>query len=342
MNSIDYILNQAKALLSIDSPTGYTREVTDYLLDEFAALGYTANRTVKGGVMVDLGGRTPQNALLLEAHVDTLGGMVKEIKSNGNLRIAPLGGLNPNNVETEICRIITRFNGIYEGTFQLDNASTHVNLSYDDTKRTFDTIEIVLDEDVASKADTEALGISIGDFVAVEPRTVITKTGYIKSRFLDDKLSTAILLGFARHLKQNQIVPDRHIYLHITVFEEVGHGGRASIPADVTEVISVDMGCVGDHLDCTERQVSICAKDSRGPYHYDVVSGLVKAAKDANIDYAIDLYPAYGSDADAALFSGHDVRHGLIGPGVYASHGYERSHVDGVKNTFELLKSYLL
>ena len=102
------------------------------------------------------------------------------------------------------------------------------------------------------------------------------------------------------------------------------------------------MGCVGTGLDCTERQVSICAKDSRGPYHYDVVTALIRAAKKANVDYAVDLYPAYGSDADAALSSGYDIRHGLIGPGVYASHGYERSHVDGVKNTFELLKSYLL
>lgn len=339
---IDYIIEQAKALLSIDSPTGYTANVTDYLMKEFQNMGYAPRRTVKGGVLVDLGGKDSDNGILLEAHVDTLGGMVKEIKGNGNLRISPLGGLNPNNVEAETCRIITRFNGTYEGTIQLDNASIHVNGSYNDIKRSFDTLEVVIDEAVASREDTLRLGISVGDIVCLSPRTAITRSGYIKSRFLDDKLSTAILLGFARHIKESCIVPERHIYLHITIFEEVGHGGSASVPAVVTEIISVDMGCVGDGISCTERQVSICAKDSRGPYHYDVVSALILAAKKADVDYAVDIYPFYGSDADAALTSGYDIRHGLIGPGVYASHGYERSHVDGVKNTLELLKSYLL
>ena len=342
MTTQEYILAQTKSLLSIDSPTGYTTNVTDYLLKEFTALGFAPTRTVKGGVLVDLGGEDSDNGILLEAHVDTLGAMVKEIKGNGNLRIAPLGGLNPNNVETENCRIITRFNGTYEGTIQLDNASIHVNTKYNDTQRSFDTLEVVIDEAVNSASDTKALGISIGDIVCPDPRTTITKTGYIKSRFLDDKLSTAILMGFAKHIKENDLTPDRHIYLHITVFEEVGHGGSASVPAGVTEIISVDMGCVGTGLDCTEHQVSICAKDSRGPYHYDVVTALIEAAKRAKVDYAVDLYPAYGSDADAALTSGYDIRHGLIGPGVYASHGYERSHADGVQNTFELLKSYLL
>ena len=338
----DYIVEQAKALLSIDSPTGYTAKVTDYLMKEFQNLGYSPKQTVKGGVLVDLGGKDDDNGILLEAHVDTLGGMVKEIKGNGNLRISPLGGLNPNNAETSDCRIITRFNGTYEGTIQLDNASIHVNGSYNDTKRSFDTLEVVVDEAVSSKEDTVNLGISVGDIVCLDPRTTVTKSGYIKSRFLDDKLSTGILLGFARQIKESGTVPERHIYLHITIFEEVGHGGSASVPAGVTEIISVDMGCVGDGLSCTERQVSICAKDSRGPYHYDVVTALIQAAKDAEVDYAVDIYPFYGSDADAALTSGYDIRHGLIGPGVYASHGYERSHVDGVKNTFELLKSYLL
>ena len=354
--AINYILEQAKSLLAIDSPTGYTKNVTDYLATEFERLGFPKKRTVKGGVLVDLGGgqHSPVGnfplsdadaalgAVLLEAHVDTLGGMVKEIKGNGRLRLSPLGGLNPNNVEAENCRIITRSGKSYDGTIQLSNASIHVNLDYNDTKRTFDTLEVVIDEEVNSKEEVRALGIRVGDIVCPCPRTKITESGYIKSRFLDDKLSTAILLGFARQVKESGIAPKRHVYLHITIFEEVGHGGSASVPADVTEIISVDMGCVGNGLDCTEHQVSICAKDSRGPYHYDVVSSLIEAAKTANADYAVDIYPAYGSDADTALISGYDIRHGLIGPGVYASHGYERSHVDGVENTLKLLVEYLL
>ena len=348
--TLDYILNETKALLAIDSPTGYTGKVTEYLMNTFTDLGYTPKRTVKGGVLVDLGGGdsieteadSASGAVLLEAHVDTLGAMVKEIKGNGRLRLSPLGGLNPNNVEAEDCHVITRSGKVYEGTIQLSNASIHVNLDYNDLKRTFDTLEVVLDEDVKSKDDTLALGIGVGDIVCPCPRTKITESGYIKSRFLDDKLSTGILLGFAREAKTSDAVLKRHVYLHITIFEEVGHGGSASVPADVTEIISVDMGCVGDGLECTERQVSICAKDSRGPYHYDVVSALIEAAKASGANYAVDIYPAYGSDADTALISGHDIRHGLIGPGVYASHGYERSHVDGVENTLKLLTKYLL
>lgn len=199
----------------------------------------------------------------------------------------------------------------------------------------------MLDEKADSREETEKLGIMAGDFVCFDPRTTVTKTGYIKSRFLDDKLSVGILLGYAKYLKEENITTERMVYQHITVYEEVGHGGAASIPEGVTEVISVDMGCVGDGLSCKETQVSICAKDSRGPYNYDVVTGLIKAAKDNDLDFAVDVYPYYGSDADVALTAGYDVRHGLIGAGVYASHGYERSHKDGVKNTFGLLRAYL-
>lgn len=339
---MDYILDQTKKILAIDSPTGYTREAVDYLIEEYERLGYQPIRTVKGGVLVEIGGSDDENAVLLEAHVDTLGAMVAEIKSSGRLKLSPLGGLNPNNAEAENCRVITRFSGKYEGTFQLVNASIHVNSEYNDTKRVYNDMEVVLDEDVASKEDTEKLGIMVGDIVAFEPRTRITKTGYIKSRFLDDKLSVGILLGFANYIKEENIISDRKIYHHITVYEEVGHGASATVPEGVTEIISVDMGCVGDGLSCSERQVSICAKDSAGPYNYDVVSALIAAAKHGELNFAVDVYPHYGSDADAALEAGHDVRHGLIGAGVYASHGYERSHVDGVNNTYKLLKEYLL
>lgn len=340
-NYVDYMVEETKKILAIDSPSGYTKEVAEYVMKEYKALGYEPQLTVKGGVLVALGGKNKTDAVMLEAHIDTLGGMVKEVKGNGRLKITPIGGMNANNAEAENCRIATRFSGKFEGTLQLENASVHVNGSYDDTKRGFDAMEVVLDEKVKTKEDTEKLGIGVGDFVCFDPRTIVTESGYIKSRFLDDKLSVGILLGYAKYLKEENVEPERMVYQHITVYEEVGHGGAASIPEGVTEVISVDMGCVGDGLECDETKVSICAKDSRGPYNYDVVTGLIQAAKEHNIDYAVDVYPYYGSDADVALTAGYDVRHGLIGAGVYASHGYERSHKDGVRNTFELLCAYL-
>jgi len=307
----------------------------------FAALGFDAAITVKGGVLVDLGGKDANDALLLAAHADTLGGMVAEVKGNGRLRLTSLGGMNPNNAEVENVRVYTRGGTVIEGTCQLCNASVHVNGSYGDTKRSWDTVEIVLDEDVHSAADTRALGIEVGDIVCFDPRTRRTASGYLKSRFLDDKLSVGILLGFAKYLADNKITPARKVYAHITVYEEVGHGGSGSVPAGVTEAISVDMGCVGDGLQCTEKQVSICAKDSGGPYSYDVVGKLIDAAKKTGADYAVDVYPHYGSDVEATLRSGADIRHGLIGAGVYASHGYERSHIDGVYNSIKVLCGYL-
>lgn len=339
---VEYMVEETKKILAIDSPSGYTAEVADYVMKAYQKLGYEPKLTTKGGVLVALGGKDKKNAVMLEAHIDTLGAMVAQIKSDGRLRVTPIGGMNANNAEAENCRIHTRFGKkVYEGTLQLANASIHVNGDYNDKKRTFDETEIVLDEKVHSREDVEALGIMTGDIVCFDPRTTVTERGYIKSRFLDDKLSVGILLGYARYLKEENVTPERMIYQHITVFEEVGHGGAASIPEGVTEVISVDMGCVGDGLACEETQVSICAKDSHGPYHYDVVTGLIAAAKREELDFAVDVYPHYGSDADVALTAGYDVRHGLIGAGVYASHGYERSHVDGVKNTFKLLCAYL-
>lgn len=336
-----YAAQQAMALLAIDSPTGFTEEAAAWVQNAFAELGFDTKRTVKGGVLIDLGGANTEDALLLEAHTDTLGAMVAEIKSSGRLRVTRLGGMEANNAEAENVRVYTKFDGVYEGTFQLCNASIHVNGDYSTTKRTFDSTEVVLDENVKSDEDVKKLGISVGDIVCFEPRTRLTKTGYIKSRFLDDKLSVGILLGFAKYLKDNAITPARRVYVHVTVYEEVGHGGCASVPAGVTEAISVDMGCVGEGLDCTERQVSICAKDSGGPYSYEVVKKLIQAAKNEEADYAVDVYPHYGSDVEATLNAGYDLRHGLIGAGVYASHGYERSHIDGVFNTLKVLKGYL-
>ena len=341
LNYADFSWEQSASLLAIDSPTGFTHNAAQWVKGAFEALGYAPVITGKGGVLVEIGGKDETDALILSAHSDTLGGMVREIKGNGRLRLTNLGGMRPENGETENVRVYTRDGKVIEGTLQLCNASIHVNGSYGDTKRSWDTTEVVLDEDVHSAADTRKLGIEVGDIVCFEPRTRRTASGYLKSRFLDDKLSVGILLGLAKYIADNKIIPERKLYMHVTVFEEVGHGGAASLPAGVTEMIAVDMGCVGDGLQCTEKQVSICAKDGGGPYHYDVVGKLIAAGKESGADYVVDIYPFYSSDTGAALGAGNDIRHGLIGPGVYASHGYERSHIEGVLNSLKLLAAYL-
>jgi len=337
----DYAWERTVGLLAVDSPSGFTANAARWVRDAFSALGFDAELTAKGGVLVDLGGKNADDGLLLAAHADTLGAMVAEVKGNGRLRLTPLGGMSANNGEAENVRVYTRTGKVIEGTFQLCNASVHVNKDYATAARTFDSGEVVLDEDVHSADDTKALGIETGDIVCFDPRTRRTASGYLKSRFLDDKLSVGILLGFAKYIADHEISLPRRTWIHITVYEEVGHGGSGSVPEGVTEAISVDMGCVGNGLSCTERQVSICAKDSGGPYSYEVVGKLIDAAKATAADYAVDVYPFYGSDVEATLRAGFDIRHGLIGAGVYASHGYERSHIDGVYNTLKVLCGYL-
>ncbi len=337
----DWAWSQAAEVLAIDSPSGFTGKAALWVKEAFECLGFDARLTTKGGVLADLGGEETSDGLLLEAHVDTLGGMVCRIKGDGRLQLTKIGGMRAENGEAENVTVYTREGKTYEGTLQLCNASVHVNPDYKTVKRDFDTTEVVLDEDVTSAEDVRKLGIEVGDFVCFDPRTRRTASGYLKSRFLDDKLSVGILLGFAKYLSDNRITPKRRTYVHVTVYEEVGHGGAGSVPAGVTEAISVDMGCVGEGLQCTERQVSICAKDSAGPYSYEVVGKLIAAAKATGADYAVDVYPYYSSDVDVTLSAGYDIRHGLIGPGVYASHGYERSHIDGVYSTLKVLCGYL-
>ena len=337
----EYAWEKTETLLSIDSPSGYTAKAAAWVKEAFEKLGFAASITTKGGVLADLGGADAQDGLLLEAHADTLGGMVAAIKGNGRLRITGLGGMSPNNAEAENVWVYTRGGKVLDGTMQLCNASVHVNGDYANVKRSWDTMEVVLDEDVQSVDDTRKLGIEVGDIVCFETRTRRTASGYLKSRFLDDKLSVGVLLGFAKYLSDNEITPKRRTWVHVTVYEEVGHGGSGSVPEGITEAISVDMGCVGDGLQCTEKKVSICAKDSGGPYSYEVVGKLIEAAKKQEADYAVDVYPFYGSDVEATLRSGVDIRHGLIGPGVYASHGYERSHMDGIYNTLKVRAGYL-
>lgn len=337
MNShMNFIKEQLYTLTSIPSPSSFTTKVTDYLLSELSSLGYSPERSNKGNVFVTLGGSG--SPLVLAAHVDTLGAMVRSIKENGRLRPTTIGGHQWSTADGENCTIHTRDGRVYTGVVLNKEPSSHV--ADQKTELIEENMEILLDENVASDQDTLALGIQTGDIIAMDPRTVVTESGYIKSRFLDDKLSAAILLGLARAVHEDTWKLNCKVSLLFTVYEEVGHGGSV-VPDDTEEMISVDMGCVGSDLGCTERMVSICAKDSGGPYNYDLITALSNLAKEKKLDYAIDIYPHYGSDVETTLRAGYDIRHGLIGPGVYASHNYERSHMDGVHNTFELLKAYV-
>ena len=335
----EYAAEKLKELCAIPSPSGFTDKAARYLMKELKEMEYEPKTNPKGAVSVNIGGKSDH--LVLAAHIDTLGAMVRSLKSNGRLRFTAIGGFPFQNVENENVIIHTRKGKEYTGTIHLGNPAVHVNRDVGTAKRNDETMEVVVDEIVSSAEDLKKLGISAGDFISFAPRTVITPSGFIKSRHLDDKLSAAILMGLAKYIADNKIALKRELTLIFTSYEEVGHGGSSGIPQDTTEMISVDMGAVGDDLTTDELKVSICAKDSSGPYDYQLTSRLIELAEKHKLDFAVDIYPFYGSDVGATLRAGYEIKHGLIGPGVAASHGYERSHKNAVEATLKLLAAYL-
>lgn len=334
--------NYLKSLLTIPSPSGYTYEVCDYIKRELDKLKAPYVTTNKGAIIVSLKGENDEYQRTFSAHVDTLGAMVQEIKSNGTLGISLIGGFMCNSIEGENCSILTLSDNKYTGTIQTIKPSVHISGDEAYTlKRSSENMEVVLDEKVFSKNDVLNLGINIGDFIFLDPRTIITDTDFIKSRHLDDKASSAILLYAIDYIINNNIKLPYTTNFFISNYEEVGHGASSSIPKFTKEFISVDMGAPGLNQNSSEYSVCICAKDSSGPYDYELRKQLVDLCENNKIDYKIDIYPHYGSDASAALRAGFDIKTALIGPGVFASHAYERTHMDSIIATLNLVLTYL-
>lgn len=323
-------------LVNIDSPTGYTDKACKYIVDELARLGYKAEYTNKGAVKCSLGANP---TLAIAAHVDTLGAIVSGIKPNGTLNFSPLGGLLLTSAEGEYVNIITHSGKVYTGTLLFDNPSAHANKSRETEHRTTYNMHIRLDEEVYKKEDVTALGVGVGDIVAFEPRYREYENGFIKSRFMDNKAGCFVLFEIARLCKEKSLAPP--VELFFSNYEEVGHGGTVGYSDTIRDLLVIDMGVLGDACEGNEVKCSICAKDSSGPYDYEFRRKLVQLAESFKIPYAVDVYPYYGSDGSAALRAGKDYKVALIGPGVAASHGVERTHKKGIKATVDLCMKYI-
>lgn len=329
-------------LLNIPSPTGNSKTAVEYVENLFKDLDIRTRITTKGALIATIPGKDDSKSITLSAHVDTLGAMVKEIKGNGRLKITQLGGYVMNTVEGEHVVIETNDGTKYTGTMMITKASSHVHgEETKSTERNTNNMEIRIDENVNSTEGVEKLGIQVGDFISFDPRVKVTNSGYIKSRHLDDKAGVISVIGMARFLVENKITPAYTTNFFISTYEEVGHGASASIPQNTFEFIAVDMAAPGDGQTSDEFSVTICAKDSSGPYDLDVKRRLVNLCKENNINYKIDIYPYYGSDGSAALRSGYDFKVGLIGPGVDASHSFERTHKDAIVETIKLGITYI-
>lgn len=338
---LEYTIDTLKALVNIPSPSGFCHDIVNFVGEKVNELGYTFSKTMKGNLLIQVNNsfEESQGSLLITAHLDTLGGMVRSIKEDGKLRMTSVGGFMMQSVEGEYCTVHTREGKKITGTILNTMPSVHVYSEARTQERKEEAMEIRLDKDVSSKEEVIAIGIQVGDFISFDPRCVMTEDGYIKSRHLDDKAGVAVIFGMLDYLSKNKITPKKNIQIMLSTYEEVGHGS-AYIPSDVDTVLAIDMGAMGEDLTCSEKDVSICVKDSSGPYDYHMVTELTKIAKKNELQYSLDVYPFYGSDASAALRGGHDIKAALIGPGIHASHTMERTHKDGLLNTLNLLIGY--
>lgn len=335
MNKLSNLLGE---LVNIPSPTGYHGEISEYIVNFLNKEGIDHYLTNKGAIIAKLKGEK-EDAMLFSAHVDTLGAMVKEVKGNGRLKLVLMGGSTWATLDAENCTVRTSDDKRFSGTIQTTKPSVHIDgQDAHKIEHNQDNTELILDERVSSKEEVEKLGIGVGDFVFIDPRFTVTEKGFIKSRYLDDKASVAILLDAMVKLKEEKL--KNTIYFFISTYEEIGHGAASAIPGGVKEFIAVDMGAPGNGQASSEFKVNICAKDSSGPYDLGIKDRLVSLCKENNIPYAVDIYNFYGSDASAALRAGFDIRVGLIGAGVFASHGYERTHIESMEATEDLVIAY--
>lgn len=338
--NLQSLLQRLEKIVNIPSPSGYTEEALAAIFSELSQFDLPIEITNKGAIIAKVEGQEKNRARLLTAHIDTLGAMVKEVKSDGRLKLTKIGSFNWNAVEGEYCQIHTRDGKTFTGTILMHETSVHVYQNAGDLPRNDQHIEVRLDEKSRSKEETLKLGIAPGDFVSFDPRFQYTTSQFIKSRHLDDKASVALLLSLLEWLTTAEI-PPYTLYFYFSNNEEIGFGGNASIPEEVVEYLAVDMGAIGDGQTTDEYSVSICAKDSSGPYHYALTNQMITLARENKIPHQVDIYPFYGSDASAAIRAGYDIRHALIGPGIESSHAQERTHIDSMIATFDLLKAYV-
>ncbi len=339
----DYMLDFLTGLLNTPSPTGFTAQAVDYVSQALSAFPeLQLSQTRKGALVAIWPGLRSDAPRALTAHTDTLGAMVKEIKPNGRLKLTRIGGYAWNTVEGEGCTVFTQSGKNLRGAFLLAHASTHVYAKeVSDLPREDINMEVRLDAKTFSPEETRALGVEVGDFVAFDPRVELTN-GFVRSRHLDDKACVANIVAAVKALHDAGLQPAQTTYLHISNYEEVGHGASAGIPPEATELITVDMAAVGEGQTSDEFHATLCVKDSGGPYHHGLSQRLRRLAEAHDIPYKVDIYPFYGSDGEALWRAGGDIAVALVGPGVDASHNYERTHIDALLSTTQWLTAYLL
>ena len=336
-----YLLECFRRLVETPSPVGYYTQLNPVLKELAASFGFGLTFDRRGTPYLVLDGEDNSKTVMIGAHSDTVGLVVRRIDADGMLRVRALGGICYPSLEGESVTVHTRDGRSYTGLFACQSHSVHVYEDAHTLERNEKTTMIILDEKVSSKADVNALGIRNGDFVSVDPRCQVTSNGYLKSRFIDDKAAIACCFTMLKYLKENGLKPKYRTILAFPYTEEIGFGGTFVFP-EVSEYVALDIGLIGPDCDGDEYKVSICAKDAAAPYDYDLTNRLIRQAEAAGCDYAVDVFFRYGTDGNAAVRAGNNLRAAAFGMAVYCSHGRERTHITGLENTMNLLLAYVL
>lgn len=334
------LLSIMKELIETPSVVGYYPQIHQVLEDMVCEIGFEVEYDRRRTAYVKVPGADRSKTVCVGAHLDTIGMVVRSIEDNGWLNVRNLGGVNFHSLEGENVRVHTRENGDYTGMVICKAHSVHVFDEARSMERDLPNMKILLDEDVHSREEVMALGIQPGDLISVDPRLIITDTGYVKSRHIDDKANAAILMECLHQIAENQFVPAYDTWFVFPIFEEIGLGG-AYVPEEVSEYLALDIGLIGGCQSGDEKKVSICGADRHAPYDWDLTTRLMKLARDNHIDYVMDVYYRYGSDATAAVSCGNNIIPACIGMGTMNSHGYERTHIRGIEETLKLTLAYI-
>lgn len=337
----EYLIRCMRELIQTPSPVGCYEEITPLIEAYAAELGYQISCDRKHTIYITVDGQDNTKTVMVGAHLDTLGLMVRRIDEDGSILVRQLGGVNYYSLEGETVTVHTRDGRRYTGLMACKSHSTHV---FDDARtltRDETTMMVRLDEKVSGKREVLELGISNGDIISIEPRFQYLPNGYIKSRFIDDKAGAAAVFAALKYMKEHELKPEYRTLLAFSFYEEINHGG-SYIPKEVEEMVAVDIGLIGPDYDGNERSVSICVKDNFSPYDRGLTNKLIGIAEEMGLSHAVDVFYRYGTDANAAVRAGNNVYAAAFGMACYCSHGMERTHVTGVEETVKLILGYLL
>ena len=336
----DYLRAQLERLLSIPSPTGYTDTVVRHVSEELDRLGVPFSVTRRGAILALYRGREVEGARAIVSHLDTLGATVKLIKDNGRLELVPIGSWSARAAEYLRCTIFSD-SGAFRGTILPLKASGHTfNEEIDTQPVGWPYVEVRIDADCYDRVSTEALGIHIGDFVAIDPGSEFLDNGYIVSRHLDDKAGCAVALAALKAMVDGRVAAPVDIHFIFTITEEVGSGASAVLLDNVVAMVSIDNGTTAPGQNSSEFGVTIAMADQVGPFDYHLTRKLIRLCEENGIRYQRDVFRYYRSDSASALEGGADVRTALITFGIDASHGYERIHAHSLKSLAELVVLY--